>query len=292
VVGGVVGARDFVEMATINRVLARCGIVDLSVAAAPPDGPLVRHALVHGFAAGRALAGALATIERLSRASRDRFSVDLRRSFNHLTIDMRDRLERVDGDIDRMLELLDELVRLCAALAGFASENMTRGSGWRFLDLGRRIERGIYVSRVVLGVTSAPNASWEGALRLALELCDSSLTYRTRYLAAMQDDAVLDLLIVDPTNPQSLAFQVVAASAHLQALPVSRDDPAGAFDALRSLDGAIERLARMPGQLAAESVTRLRHEIEIAEAALMSLSDDVTRIYFSHVPRAQVLGVA
>ncbi len=291
-VGGLTGARDFVEMSTINRVLARCGIVDLSVAAAPPDGPLVRHALVHAFASGRVLAGALATIERLAGAARDRFSADLRRSFNHLTMDLRDRLDRVGSDVDRMLELLDELVRVCAALAGFASENMTRGSGWRFLDLGRRIERGIYVSRVVLGVTSVPSASWDGALRLALELCDSSITYRTRYLAAMQDDAVLDLVIVDPTNPQSLGFQVARARAHLEAMPNADGDAGDAHEALRLLEGIIERLADMPGQLTADSVARLRGEIESAEAALMTLSDDLTRKYFSHVPRMRVFGAA
>ncbi|MBL8700493.1 MAG: circularly permuted type 2 ATP-grasp protein [Alphaproteobacteria bacterium] len=293
-VSGLAGARDIVEMATVMRVLARCGIVDLNLAAAPPDGPAVRHALIHAFAGGGLLDGALTAIERLAAASRDRFSVDMRRTLNHLLGELRGRLARFDGDPDRLLDLLDELVRLSAALAGLASENMTRGSGWRFLDLGRRIERGIYVARVVLGVGAIPTATWEAALRLALELCDSTITYRMRYLAALLDAPVLDLVVVDPSNPQSLGFQIAAIAGHLAALPIAPGAPDGraASEAMRSLETIVTGLSAQARPMAPATLAGLRAALSAEERALMALSDSLTRAYFSHVPAARVVGAA
>jgi uncharacterized alpha-E superfamily protein len=116
---------------------------------------------------------------------------------------------------------------MSAALAGLASENMTRGSGWRFLDLGRRVERGIHVARVVRSAIEVPQGAWEAGLRLALELCDSTISYRTRYLAALLDAPVLDLVLRDASNPQSLAFQIDGVRAHLAALPRTAGAPSG-----------------------------------------------------------------
>ena len=45
--------------------------------------------------------------------------------------------------------LLNRLVLDLAAFSGMEMENMTRGHGWVFLDLGRRIERSIGIARLV-----------------------------------------------------------------------------------------------------------------------------------------------
>jgi uncharacterized circularly permuted ATP-grasp superfamily protein/uncharacterized alpha-E superfamily protein len=290
-VGDLASPRDYVEMATIVRVLAHCGVVEGSIAAAAPESLAVRGALLDAFADGTLLDEALQAIERLAAAARDRFSIDMRRTLHHLIGGVRSQLARVDGDPDRLLDLLDELVRLSAALSGLASENMTRGSGWRFLDLGRRIERGIYVARVVLGVSAIQGANWDAALRLALELCDSVMTYRTRYLAAVQDAAVLDLVILDATNPQSLGFQAAQIAAHLQALPVMPGAPDGV--ALGEMLAQLERIIAggdAQRTLSSGLLTVLRAELRRAETGLMVLSDDLGRAYFSHVQPAQVLG--
>ena len=50
----------------------------------------------------------------------------------------------------------------------------------------------------------------EHGLRLALELCDSTITYRSRYLAVVQPAPVLDLVLADEGNPRGLAFQLAA----------------------------------------------------------------------------------
>jgi uncharacterized alpha-E superfamily protein len=269
-------------------VLADCGVVEPGIGSAPPESLAVRGALLGAFAPGTMLDDALKAIERLSVAARDRFSLDMRRTLTQLIGGVRAQLERIGGDPDRLLDLLDDLVRLSAALSGLASENMTRGSGWRFLDLGRRIERGIYVARVVLGVSAIQGANWDAALRLALELSDSVMSYRTRYLAAVQDAAVLDLVILDATNPQSLGFQIEQIIAHLRALPAMPGAPEG--ERLGSVLGHLATLIAGGAAPQPSIPGLLRDALRGAERGLMALSDDLGRAYFSHVQPAQVLG--
>ncbi len=86
-------------------------------------------------------------------------------------------------------------------------ENMTRGYGWRFLDMGRRIERIRTMVRLVQELVVAGEPENDGGLDLLLELADSTMTYRGRYHATPQITRVLDLLLADETNPRSVLFQ-------------------------------------------------------------------------------------
>src|SRR5262249_7323509 len=107
------------------------------------------------------------------------------------------------------------------AFSGLAIENMTRGHGWRFLDMGRRLERGVQTVKLVrygLGFDALPG---DPELATVLEIADSTLTYRSRYLNAMQPDLVLDLLLLDAGNPRSVAFQVSKLRKHVDRLPES-----------------------------------------------------------------------
>jgi uncharacterized alpha-E superfamily protein len=108
-----------------------------------------------------------------------------------------------------------------AALSGLAMDGMTRGEGWRFLDMGRRIERAsnlVTLLREALAEPTLPER--EGPLLEAvLEVADSGITYRRRYLASLQAAPVVDLLLIDETNPRSVAFQLAALEEHLPQLP-------------------------------------------------------------------------
>ncbi len=59
---------------------------------------------------------------------------------------------------------------------------------------------------------------WDAAMWVALELCDSTITYRTRYLGQLQPAPVLDLVMLDDSNPRSLVFQLRAIDGHLDYL--------------------------------------------------------------------------
>ena len=101
---------------------------------------------------------------------------------------------------------------------------MTRNKGWSFLDMGRRIERAGNMSEAILWLFSRPLPREEEAGRLfyILEVADSFITYRSRYRLDPMLALVLDLLLLDETNPRSLAYQLASISQHLGSLPQSQ----------------------------------------------------------------------
>jgi uncharacterized alpha-E superfamily protein len=101
-------------------------------------------------------------------------------------------------------------------------ENMTRGLGWRFLEIGRRLERAYQTLAFVRVLGQAVGPSEPALLDALLEVADSSMTYRSRYFMGLKPAAVLDLVLADEANPRAVAFQLLAISQHLAALPRER----------------------------------------------------------------------
>ncbi|MGD9671412.1 MAG: circularly permuted type 2 ATP-grasp protein [Hyphomicrobiaceae bacterium] len=122
---------------------------------------------------------------------------------------------------NEILDILDDGLASLAAFNGLMHENMTRNFGWRFLDLGRRIERAYNLCESIATLFSTVEDPEDemNALRLILELADSFITYRSRYRIDPSLPLVLDLLLLDETNPRSLAFQLTAATQHLDEFP-------------------------------------------------------------------------
>ena len=125
-------------------------------------------------------------------------------------------------DAEATLARAVDLQERFSALSGLASENMARTAGWRFHDLGRRIERALWGCRLVR-IFGGKEASADDLTTL-LDLCDSQISYRARYLAGLALEPVRDLVALDPYNPRAIAYQVERISTHLQALPPLRDD--------------------------------------------------------------------
>lgn len=120
---------------------------------------------------------------------------------------------------------LDDGLSRIAAFNGLMHENMTRNFGWSFLEMGRRLERAHNISDAILGLFPQETADQHeaSALLLLLELADSFITYRSRYRLDPMLHLVLDLLMLDETNPRSIAFQLEAISSHLESLPQARE---------------------------------------------------------------------
>jgi uncharacterized circularly permuted ATP-grasp superfamily protein/uncharacterized alpha-E superfamily protein len=146
-------------------------------------------------------------------------------------------------------ECLDRIMVDLAALAGLVMESMVRGPGWRFLDLGRRLERAV----LLLGVIEASLGDPPGddvaqpVYDLVLGASESLVAYRRRYRSDVRLDSIEDLLVHDDTNPRSLAFQLDRINEHLAALPWNPD----ASKHRRFLDAAARgRLGEGPDSLA------------------------------------------
>ncbi len=141
-------------------------------------------------------------------------------------------------DLGELLDFLNRLVMSLAALSGFALDDMTRDEGWRFLMIGRRIERLQFLSTSLAGFLRGVAVTDQAGLEWLLELGNSSITYRSRYLAVPQLIPVLDLLLLDEQNPHAVLFQLKLVNRSLRRLNEEFAAPRE-----RGLAMLIERLA-------------------------------------------------
>ncbi|MDX1563460.1 MAG: circularly permuted type 2 ATP-grasp protein, partial [Gammaproteobacteria bacterium] len=169
------------------------------------------------------LATVLGHVRRNAEAVRERLSVDAFRILDELTV-VRDRGSDAaqSPDVEEALSLLNDAIQRVAAFNGLVMENMTRSDGWRFLDIGRRIERIRTTTRLIEQLTARGDPEEEGALELLLELGDSTMTYLSRYHTPPRLAQLLDLLLADDSNPRSVVFQFATIGDHLELLTRAR----------------------------------------------------------------------
>ncbi|MBM3289906.1 MAG: hypothetical protein FJY92_07110, partial [Candidatus Hydrogenedentes bacterium] len=166
----------------------------------------------------------LATLNTIAWVVRDRLSLDTWRVLGRLLEELPE-YGSPPPRADEAMALLNQLVTDLAAFSGLATENMTRGHGWRFLDIGRRIERALDTFELLRSCLVIPIEPESAVMQAALEVSDSAMTYRSRYGAHWQTPAMLDLLVTDETNPRAVAFQCVRLLRHIEALPREKSYP-------------------------------------------------------------------
>ncbi|MGR6328986.1 circularly permuted type 2 ATP-grasp protein [Sphingomonas sp. XXL09] len=206
----------------------------------------------------------ISTINRLARTigegSRDRLSADMVRL-----------LEAPFPSHRGMLDRAGSLQRRYAAIAGLSAEHMGRTAAWRFHDLGRRVERAMAAARAtrLFGMAGATADD----LSTLLDLADSQISYRQRYLTGIARIPVVDLVALDPGNPRSLAYQADRIAEHLTALPVLDDD---------GMAEAQQRLGRGLAALLAEATAASLDADTLGEVErrLAQISDAVATRYF------------
>jgi uncharacterized alpha-E superfamily protein len=259
------------------------------------------------------LAATVKALHRVVGTVRDRISIDMWRVVNRLDLGMSTPAETearedtkipspLGGDapgaapertLSDVLEILDQAVSVLAAFGGLAMESMTRGQAWRFLDMGRRIERAGHMIGLVRHTLVAAGGNEGPLLEALLEIADSSMTYRRRYMSNLQTAPVLDLLLADETNPRSLVFQLAALAEDIDQLPHNRVLAERsseqrlilmALTAVRLAD--IDRLARPDP---AGNRAALANLLETLEENLPALSDMITSHYLSHLLPARHL---
>lgn len=161
-----------------------------------------------------ALAFDVAALVSAARSARDRLSDDTWRVITSL----QEELDR-PRTLSEVLESVEQVITILCAFAGLCAESMSRTQGWRFLDMGRRLERAIYTIQLLdafcVPVLEQSGRIWE----LLLSITDSVMTYRRRYRGRYQAGAVLDLLLHDEGNPRSIGFQLVRLQDEIAALP-------------------------------------------------------------------------
>jgi uncharacterized alpha-E superfamily protein len=209
---------------------------------------------------------------------RDRFSPDAWRALTDLH-------EMINVPIDQapaesaIFERTNAALRIIASFSGLAQENMSQTAGWRFLELGRRIERAIATCRFVRQFAFAGELS--SALDVLLELADSQITYRLRYVMVAAPAPVIDLVALDPNNPRSVSYQLARIESHLAALPQRGDD--GRLSPPEQIAAALATRLRTADAAALDAAT-----FQHAEETLMKLADVIASSYFTTHERAQL----
>jgi uncharacterized alpha-E superfamily protein len=207
---------------------------------------------------------------------RDRFSPDAWRALTRLgsTINM----PLPPGPSESvMLDRVDAALRVISSFSGLAQENMSQLAGWRFLELGRRIERALATCRFVrqFGDDDAP----EGALDVLLELADSQITYRQRYVMIAARAPVVDLVMLDPNNPRSVAYQLNRIEWHLSELPKHQAD--GRLSPPQIIAVSLAAELRTADATALDEAAIMR-----IEERLMALSDAIGAFYLTNNDRS------
>ena len=180
--------------------------------------------------------------------------------------------------------VLDRAVMTLSAFSGLLMENTTRGAGWRFLELGRRLERGLQMAELLrAGIAEVPPDT-EPFLQILLQVADSSITYRTRYLSVLRTDLVLQLLLADESNPRSVAFQLDALVHQVGFLEEHDDAEHRLLEGLASKAlgevcvALTEELAQRDSEGRFTSLESLLHQLK---ANLYAFSEALTAHYMS-----------
>ena len=213
----------------------------------------------------------------LSRSARNAASV-IRERLTYQTWALIDRLEIAlkptrerRPSAGEIVDLADDALTTIAALSGLFDENFNRGASWVFYVMGRCVERGANTCRLLRQF--AGHDATEHLLGVMLDLIDSQITYRSRYLVGMAVAPVRDMALLDPFNPRSVAFQVNRIDEGLGTLPVLRRD------------GMLEEPRRLTTLLQAELTTERAESLDDArilafEQKLLALANAIAARYF------------
>jgi uncharacterized alpha-E superfamily protein len=266
--------RDLSVSASSPAVMATCRRLELlpaSAGVAGESGQEYERILIDGIThreGARSLAFNVAETLRVAGAVRDRLSSsDNWRTLNRLaqTLDERSRTAMTLADA---LEVLDHAIISLVAVGGLEMAHMTRDDGWRFMSLGRHLERLLYVIGTTTEVSRSAMVDDPALLDWLLDLSDSIITYRARYMGHAEWLGVADLVLFDRRNPRSAALQLLMLAKHVPELP----------------GGDLEAVSVRLAQAAAmrESPAILEHLSSVEQVA-SQLSDQMALRYFSHV---------
>ena len=201
---------------------------------------------------------------------RDRISPDIWRVFNDIDEGLREiqqqrakpGLSTADSEtLNSGLDELNRLVTTFAAFSGLALDSMTHGQGWRFLMIGRRLERASQLAQLLRATIIKVNEHDSAMLEYVLMICDSLMTYRRRYRSAITVQAALEILLTDESNPRAMSYQLRHIEADLLLIP-------------NELGGSPYQ-HRRDSRLALQALTRVR----LAQTPLLVKAKDGERAY-------------
>ncbi|MEC7294750.1 MAG: alpha-E domain-containing protein, partial [Pseudomonadota bacterium] len=180
-----------------------------------------------------------------------------------------------------------------AAFFGLCNETMPHHYGWRFMDIGRFLDRVLGLLSLLKLTLNAPHSPGLALWEVVLATTDNFTAYRRRYRSELHPEAILDLLLFDETNPRSVGYMLKRLERQMDRLPGSSSPyrnaerrlliQANAALHLADID-RISHLADTPDAQAA-----LEQLLDELIAPLNALSDAISHSHFSHVEQPRQL---
>ncbi len=228
-------------------------------------------------------------------AVRDRLSLDANRIFRQLHRCLTE--PAVAHDASAAMDRLSDALTYILAFSGIVAESMVRTHGWRFLQLGRRIERASMTTELLLSTLTHPLWDETQLCEAILDATDSLMTYRSRYRSVVKARPTIDLMVTDETNPRSLRFQMDSIAELLHQLPtepnrvsLGKDERLASELAHRLRVADIDRLAGASGTSPSKRHRiRLTELLELIATELPKLSGEINRRYLIHTADARTL---
>lgn len=223
-------------------------------------------------------------LHRLAWLLQDRLSADAWKIITRLENDYIVGRARA-GFEHGLVDLLDRVVINLTAFSGEVGAGMTRGHGWRLLDIGRRIERSLQVIELLRHGLTTVAEDERARIELLLEAANVAITYRSRYQTTLIADLTIDLLLVDDANPRAVAFQLDRLRQHMEDLPRDpargRRSPEARLVTAAQAEVELAQLEELSGIVDGRRPV-LEALLDNVSQALSDLSERLTLDYLTH----------
>lgn len=181
------------------------------------------------------------------------------------------------------------------ALSGLIAESLVRDAGWRFCEIGRRLERALHVTSLLTATMTREGSPQTDSLVVesVLIAAESIITYRRRYQARAGVATVLDLLLCDRENPRAIAYQLDRLGEALERIPAETERIAPVRDALAEIRARIRAADTTALAQTGQNGARpeLRATLADLTTRLAALALDIERIFFVHATPQRPLDV-
>lgn len=293
-ISGEDGIDDQSEIPQLVYALAALGQIEPAIAVDSfiPTLPELEELLPDSIADLEQAGGILRTMESVmhnATAVRERLSTDAFRILQRALRELKVPVGR--GNIGQAIERMGTLIADLLAFAGIVSESFVRTHAWQFMEIGRRIERAELTSELVLNLLCPTVDDGAEVQEAILQITDSLMTYRSRYLNLVRLAPVIDLVVVDETNPRSIRYQLDQLVQLVDGLPADADEIRPGPDDHLGIE-LRDRVSMVnPNQLcvltAAGELGELRALMEHVKETLPKLSQAIAAKYLIHTQATQ-----